>query len=223
MIFYPTLRTIHDLLNIPHKKLVDYDVAHSTPFPVNAVRTYLLATYRNLKAVRWQMFFRTHGGPLHEDCTTFGTDIPRSKAKLYVRTKLINARITFGIVGIQSDTACPSCWQQYIGKSFHPTLQPLPDLLAKIIERKVTQWVTRDNVTQVRSEAWGATPVAPDTRVITYELDDVRVTVSGPSGQRMVTATTTGKGGVLKTASVHQVESLIVAVGVELKQLAQCF
>lgn len=218
MKYYFSVECIHSHLEIPTQKLVSYYVVLDTVVPVTAIRNYILSTYA-LKSVRWQLFFRSYGGPLDEDKTVFVTEVPKYHSKVYIRTKLVNARIMFAIVSIKTNqSVLPATWARYLNNPIPASVQTVPDLLRKIIVANATTWVPRAVTPELRKDGWRVAPCNPCVKEVTHSAYGlgIRVTVNGE--HRTLHAHVVSRE-TPHDASIEHVESLMKNIQTEMHEL----
>lgn len=217
MRYYHSLECVHSLLDVPKKKLIQYNLfLNNQEIPLSTVRTYVLATYQRVRNVRWQHLFRTYGGPLSEDDSVF---VCRSKynSKLYIRTKLINGSIWFGVLSIHTTRAAPALWSSFVGRPVSPHPQVLPELLRKLIEGKVTRWVTRDEHQQVRRDPFVT------TSTLTHKVGGLTVTVRKNACAKRLQATFSTSDMACRECPVREIETLMQDIQGKLNILLKYF
>jgi hypothetical protein len=220
MKYYYTLDGVHAHLQIPPKKLVHHDlVVGGSVIPVLTIRTYILTMYRHIRSVRWQTFFRTYGGPLVEDQSVFCCCVPRYKAKVYIGTKLINSRIAFSIVSIDTEEMVyPPSWGEFLGRQRDaPTTPVLPQLLYKIVAG-CRVWIPRVNLDHIRAEGWEHNPRLPFT--ISHQVENVGLRIVVCGSQKTVTVSKSTDADTCAPINVTEAEVILRRIGKDMDRLA---
>lgn len=159
--------------------------------PMSAVRNYVLATRRTIKSVHWETYFRSYGGPLDEESSVFVYEMQRLGVRLYVRTKLVNAKIAFKPLHASLSSSSPNPklfssagWMKYIEtpRPTPPKAKNFPALLHDIVGSSGGgEWIQRHNLDRVRQKRWRESPGALSARNEWRHCTSTATTLVSPS------------------------------------------